>query len=287
MPQPYIGAHVSAAGGFRTVPGRAKAIGAEAIQIFGASPRSFAVKAIDPLDAAEYKKGLKEVGVMAVYLHAAYLVNLASPSADARRASAKNLGEHLAIAEALGADGLIFHLGSGKEMPKEKAIDYIAHAMKEILKKVPGKAALVMENSAGGGARIGSLPDDMAAIMRQMTKEELKRIKVCIDTAHSLESGLIESYTPANIRKFVDDWDKAVGIKNIVALHVNDSKTPYNSHHDRHENIGKGCIGLAGFKALAAEKRFHDKAWLLEVPGFDGTGPDAKNIQIVKGCFRS
>ncbi|KKW28772.1 MAG: putative endonuclease 4, partial [Parcubacteria group bacterium GW2011_GWB1_52_7] len=79
---------------------------------------------------------------------------------------------------------------------------------------------------------------------------------------------------------------KSVGIQNVVALHVNDSKTPFNSRHDRHENLGEGYIGIDGFRALAGEKRLHHAAWILEVPGFDGEGPDKRNIEILKNCFQ-
>jgi deoxyribonuclease-4 len=96
---------------------------------------------------------------------------------------------------------------------------------------------------------------------------------------------MIDAYTPAKIEKLFDEWDKEVGIENIVALHVNDSKTAYDSHHDRHENIGEGYIGLAGFKNLAKEKRLAHTAWLLEVPGFDDEGPDKKNVDILKSLF--
>ena len=112
----------------------------------------------------------------------------------------------------------------------------------------------------------------------------MKRVKVCLDTAHAYESGIIK-YDTADIEIFVDKMDKEIGLNNIVAIHANDSKTLWNSHNDRHENIGAGYIGLPGFKALAKEKRLWDKTWLLEVPGFENEGPDKKNVEILKKCF--
>jgi endonuclease IV len=106
-----------------------------------------------------------------------------------------------------------------------------------------------------------------------------------LDTAHAFESGIIREYGAPEIKRFIDEWDKAVGLGNIVAIHANDSKTPWNSHNDRHENIGAGHIGLQGFRVLAKEKRLWDKAWLLEVPGFKNEGPDKKNVDILKKCF--
>ena len=281
--QPLIGAHVAAAGGLYHAIENAKAIGAEAIQIFGASPRQWYAKVPSDADVRKYAELLKESGVGAVYLHGAYLVNLASPDEGLRAKSIKNMTEHLKIAARIEADGLIFHVGSGKDMPKTEAIKKILSGMKAILKAVPGKVMLVMENTAGGGQKIGSNPLEYGEIMSVL---DSNRVKVCIDTAHSFEAGLIEEYTSPNIKRFLDEWDREVGLENVVALHVNDSKTVFNSHHDRHENIGEGYIGLQGFKNLAKEKRLNHTAWLLEVPGFDNEGPDKKNVDILKACFK-
>lgn len=274
---------MSAAGGVWKAIENAEAIGAECIQIFGASPRGWAARVPDTKTVARYRTALEASKVKTVYLHAAYLVNIASPSADLRKKSIKSLSDHLAIAEAIGANGLIFHIGSGKELPKAEAFRMAVVGMKAVLKAVPGKVQLVIENAAGGGQKIGANAADIGAIMRAVGS---KRVRVCYDTAHAFEAGLIDEYTPTKTKKLFDEWGKEVGMENIVALHVNDSKTVFNSHHDRHENIGKGYIGLNGFKVLAQEKRLRDKAWLLEVPGFKGEGPDKKNIEILKGCFR-
>jgi AP endonuclease-1 len=96
---------------------------------------------------------------------------------------------------------------------------------------------------------------------------------------------LIESYTSRLIKKFFDEFDNLIGLEHLSVLHANDSKTPYNSHHDLHENIGNGYIGLEGFKNLASDKRVRNKPWILEVPGFEHLGPDKKNIELLNSCF--
>lgn len=282
MPRPKIGAHVSVAGGLYNAFANAQAIGAECVQIFGASPRQWAVKLPTPEAIQQFKQTWQTRGIGNVYLHAAYLANLASPDAVTREKSAQNLAAHLRICELLHCRGLIFHIGSGKEAPKENARRWVVDAMKEILKKVPGQALLIMENSAGGGQKLGATIDDLGVLYKAANSP---RIKVCIDTAHALESGIIERYEPTSIATWLKQIDRAVGLHNVVALHVNDSKTPFNSHHDRHENIGQGHIGIDGFRALAKEKCLWDKDWLLEVPGFDDHGPDKKNVDILKSCF--
>lgn len=218
-----------------------------------------------------------------MYLHAPYLANVASPEKDLREKSVENLSSHLAICEVLDAQGLIFHIGSGKEMPKQEALTIVVEEMKKILKKVPGTSRLIIENSAGGGQKIGSSAREIGDILKRIGSP---RVKVCLDTAHAFEAGVIETYSQQGVKTFFDEWDKEVGCENIVALHVNDSKTVFNSHHDRHENIGQGYIGLAGFEQLAKEKRIHHTAWLLEVPGFDNGGPDKRNVDILKKLFK-
>ena len=279
---PKIGAHVSTAGGLHTAIERIQAIGGDCLQIFGASPRQQAAKLPDEEKIKKFKEAVKESGVGPIYLHAAYLPNLASPVAETVEKSIINLSIHLQITELIGANGLIFHIGSGKELPKDKAMAKVVKACKTILKNVPGKAELVMENSAGGGQKLGSSVAEIGAMIKKI---DSNRMKVCWDTAHSFEAGVMEEHTPANIKKLFDEFDKKIGLKKLVALHVNDSKTLFNSHHDRHENIGQGHIGLKGFKNLAKEKRLNHTAWFLEVPGFDGMGPDKKNINILKALF--
>ena len=279
--EPKIGAHVSSAGGLFKCIENAKVIGAEIAQIFGSSPRQWQTRFPNKEEISEYQDKLKSSGLRGVYLHGAYLVNLASPDSATLDKSIKNLSEHLQIAEMINAEGLIFHVGSGKETSKPEAMKQAIDAMKEILKTVPGRSQLIMENSASG-KKVGAWPEEMKIMLEGVNSN---RVKICLDTAHSFESGLIEKYEPENIKTFLDYWDKEVGLDNVIALHVNDSKTISGSHNDRHENIGDGHIGLGGFKNLAKEKRLWDKPWILEVPGFEDSGPDKKNVDILKLLF--
>lgn len=279
--KPKIGAHVSTAGGLYRGVENAQAMGAEAIQIFGASPRQWQAQAPTAEEVKKYREVLKNFGVGPVFLHGAYLVNLASPSASSLAQSIRNLTLHLRIADTIDAEGVIFHVGSGQEMPKEQAMKKAVAAMKNVLENVPGRTKLIMENSASA-KKIGATPGEMGAMMAGIGSA---RVKICLDTAHSFEAGLIEKYTPENIKSFCDAWDEQVGLENVVALHINDSKTKFLSNHDRHENIGQGFIGLEGFKNLAKEKRLWNKAWILEVPGFANQGPDKENVDILRSLF--
>jgi deoxyribonuclease-4 len=209
-------------------------------------------------------------------------VNLASVSDDIYEKSIHNLSAHLKITDMIGADGLIFHLGSSKGISKEEGLEREVEGIKRILKQIPGESRLIMENSAGGGDKIGSDIKEMAHLFHKVNSP---RLKICFDTAHAFEAGILKEYSKGEIKDFFGVWDKEIGLEHLVALHVNDSKTTYASHHDRHENIGEGHIGIKGFQALAGESRLWDKAWLLEVPGFTDEGPDKKNVEILKSLF--
>lgn len=280
-----IGAHVSRVGGLQKSIENALKIGANCMQIFGSSPRQWRVRFPSPREIAGYKDALKKSAIEPVFLHAPYLVNLASPDNVIWLKSVRALTGHLKIAEAIGAQGLIFHPGSGKgEVSHERALERAVRAMREVLKRVPGKSQLIIENTAGGGQKIGGSVEELAHLLNRVRS---KRVKVCFDTAHAFEAGLIKEFIPSSIKRVFDEWARGVGLENTVALHVNDSKTRFNSHHDRHENIGQGYIGLKGFKHLAREQRIRDKPWIIETPGFDRKGPDKKNLDRLKACFEN
>jgi len=280
--KPSIGAHVSVAGGLYNAFINAERIGAECVQIFGASPKMWRAKQPDDLALKKYFEAQKLSRVGHVYLHASYLVNLGSDKDVNRENSVMSLIDHLAIADKLKARGLIFHLGSSMSGTKEDALKFTIAGMKSVLNAVPGETWLIMENSAGGGHKLGRDFSEVGQIIRSIGSE---RVKVCLDTAHIFEAGGIDEYSKAKVKKLFDDFDEHIGLDNLVALHVNDSKTPFDSHNDRHENIGEGHIGLDGFKNLAADKRLRDKDWLLEVPGFDNMGPDKENVEIIRNLF--
>lgn len=282
MKRPKLGAHVSVAGKLANGIVRAQTIGAECIQIFGASPRGWAVRGHTSENIAEFKKVREAAGIGPVFLHGAYLVNLATSDHSLCQKSEVNLAEHLKIAEAIGAEGLIFHIGSGKEPDTKGTEKTVAEAMKRILRYVTGRAWLVIENSAGGGSKIGAEPEEIGRIIDMIGS---KRVKVCWDTQHGFASGITERYDAHGVSALFDRMERSFGLENLVAFHVNDSKTEANSRHDRHENLGSGKIGLSGFKKFAAEPRSHRAAWILEVPGFDDMGPDKKNVDILKSLF--
>lgn len=278
-----IGAHVSVAGGLYRAIENAQNIGANTIQIFGSSPRQWNVKLPDEKQVELFKKEIKKSNIGPTFIHAPYLVNIATPDETIRNKSINNLIGQMKIAELIGAEGVIFHIGTRKDLEIKNALKKCSEAIKIILEKVPGKAKLIIENNAGEGKKVGTTQEEIGKIIRQVKSD---RVGVCIDTAHSFESGIIDKYTPKKIKSFFDTWEKEAGKNKIIALHINDSKTLAGSKHDRHENVGQGYIGLSGFQNLAKEKRVTGIPWILEVPGFNNEGPDKKNINLLKSLFK-
>lgn len=278
---PRIGAHVSTAGGLAYGIENAVKIGASCIQIFGASPRQW--KAPMPNDEVieRFKNKRQTSGIGPVFLHASYLVNLAHENEQARQWSVASLTDHLKIAKAIEAQGLIFHIGSRQGLTDEEAHKRVVAGMQTILTAVPGDTQLIMENAAGV-KKVGGTAAELG-LLRKMV--DSPRVAVCWDTAHAFEAGIAGHFTEEDVTRMCDEIEKHIGWEQLVAIHANDSKTEFASQHDRHENIGEGFIGLDGFRNLARDTRLWTASWLLEVPGTDKKGPDRKNIETLRSCF--
>ncbi len=278
MKNPKIGAHISVAGGLFTSTKRAKEMGAECIQIFAGSPRRYDVFFPKEEEVEKYKKEVLQQKISSVFIHASYLINLASEDLEIIKKSLKCLKETLIFSEIIGAEGVVYHPGSPKGKDKKEAIKREVKNILEVLKETPQDSKIIIENTAGK-KKIGTGPEEIGFIFKEVNS---KRLRVCIDTAHAFESGNITSFSEEEIKEWLSSWNKEVGVENIALFHINDSITKANSQHDRHANIGEGEIGLDGFKNLMKQKNARQAPWILEVPGFDGKGPDKKNIDILK-----
>ena len=273
-----IGAHVSTAGGISKAIPRAQEIGCEAIQIFGSSPQSWAFKPVSDAEKEAYRQGLSEAGLGPVFLHAIYLINLGTPDPAILEKGVRSLIDHMGLAADIGADGLIFHPGSHKGAGYEAILPQIVKAIKEVLDHSPEGPYLVVENMAGMGQHIGARFQELGGILE---KVDSPRLRVCLDSQHTFAAGYDLS-TAKGIETTIAEFDELVGLENLVAVHANDSKRVLGSGVDRHDNIGEGFIGEEGFEIIMGNPAFRDVPFFLEVPGFEGKGPDSQNIQILK-----
>lgn len=276
-----VGAHVSAAGGVQNAIKNAVDLGVTNIQIFGSSPKQYQVRHPLGENIQEFIKLRKENKIEKVFLHAPYLVNLASVNPRVRHMSRTALTGHLKICEDLEADGVIFHIGSvGKDGDKDEGIENIVKGMKKVLEATKS-ATLILENGSGGGGKLGTEIEEIASIVKKVKSQ---RVKVCIDTAHIFAGGVLK-FEGKNIEEFIKKCDKLLGKNIISVMHINDSKAEFESYLDRHENIGHGFIGKKGFELLAKNKYCCSIPWILEVPGFEGQGPDEKNVKMLKNIL--
>ena len=271
-----IGAHVGASGGLTTAFERAQAIGAETIQIFGAPPQMWRRRKIRPDECEAFQAQIAETGIDPVFLHGVYLINLANPELLTKSTDA--LTGDLQLSSAIGAKGVIFHVGSHKGAGFEKVLPQIKDALLKVLDETPDDAWIILENSAGMGGSVGSKFSELGAIMQAVKSP---RLKVCLDTEHAYAAG----YDVANkkgLNAAMKEFDSEIGLDQLVAVHANDSKIPLGGGVDRHDNIGEGHIGREGFEVIMAHKAFRQVPFLLEVPGFEKDGPDKPNVEILK-----
>lgn len=276
---PRVGAHVSAAKSLDLSFDRAKELGAECTQIFISPPGQWVQTFHTPGEIREYRKKGETYQITPNFIHAIYLINLASPNPELVQKSISWLIYSQKEAEKLGVEGTIFHLGSLKDTPKEEATVQIIKAIIDILKN-SGQAQLILENSAGAGNLVG---DNFSEIGKIINSAGDPRLKFCLDTQHAFASGY-DLRTKEGLEKTLEELDLRISLKNLVAIHVNDSKTEFNSHLDRHENIGQGLIGLEGFTNIINHPSLQNLPFILEIPG-EGLGPDTNNIKLLKSLL--
>ena len=273
-----IGAHVSPAGGLDRAIDRAVEIGAEAVQLFCSSPRGWAFKPPSDEAVTAFRQKSRDNGIGPAFLHGIYLVNLGTPDSEHLKKGVDSLTNYMHVASAMGGKGVIFHGGSHKGAGYEGVFQQTVDSFKEVLANSPNDAYLILENSAGMGNHIGSSFAEIGRILKAVGSP---RVKVCLDTQHAFAAGY-ELTTSEGVARAMEEFDREIGLDNLAAVHANDSKTPFASGVDRHENIGLGHMGEDAFVAIMAHPAFRDVPFLLEVPGAEGKGPDKPNVDLLK-----
>ncbi len=274
-----IGAHVSTSGGVHTAIGRALEIGANCIQIFAGPPQRWAAPGFKDEDVAEFRRLSREHGIQPIFIHSSYLINLASPDPILRGKSLDSLLGGLRWAERLGAVGVITHLGSSKDGDVAEAQSLVSDAVATVLANAPTVTWLLLETCAGQGHTIGRHFEQIGETIERAGGDE--RLRVCLDTAHVFEAGY-DVRTQDGLDAVLAAFESAIGLDRLAAIHVNDSKTPFGSNVDRHENIGFGQLGGASISRILRHPRLSALPFLLEVPGMKNEGPDKPNIDTLR-----
>ncbi len=270
-----IGCHESIAGGVSLAYERAQADGAESLQIFTRSARGWATSPLDPEEVARFRAAAKATGMPCV-AHGSYLTNLAAPPGPIRNKSVATFAHELTRCHALGVRYLITHPGANEDT--DRGLTLVALAIDEAYRKA-GKVAtqVLIEVTAGQGVTLGHDFAHLAAILRRGRSGH--SLGVCLDTCHLFAAGH-DIATEDGYHRTLEALGRAVALSRVKAFHLNDCKKPLGCRVDRHENIGKGTMGLLPFRLLVNDPRFARCPAVLETPD---PGLYKKNIKLLKG----
>ena len=270
---------MDSSGGLHLAFERAKAMGAEAIQVHPTPPGFWGSPKLDENRIAAFKEAAAKHSHPPFYFHAVYLINLAGDDPTLRQRSESTLAGYLKAADDLGVNSVIFHTGSHKGAGFEARLPSITEHLQHVLERAdPKSARLLIENNAGLGGCVGARFEEIAQMLKALDDDP--RISVCFDTCHAFASGYDERTTD-DVARTVDELDRVIGLQRVEVIHCNDSVTGLGSNRDRHANIGTGQIGEDGFRALLHERRLAKLPFILEVPGAGG-GPDAEQVATLK-----
>jgi len=277
-----LGAHISIAGGTHNAPARAKAIRATAMQMFTKMANRWAERACLDDECRAFRTALATTDVRITMAHDSYLINLASPDPVLRRRSIESFVAELQRCEALGLNLLVSHPGNHMG-DLESGIARNADAITEALVRVPGNCVVAMEGTAGSGTSIGARFEELAALIARVPDAQRGRMGVCLDTCHLYSAG------HDLVRDFDGVWqrfDDVIGRDRLRAMHLNDSKTPFASHRDRHELIGKGSLGPKPFQRIMRDERFRAIPKVIETPKLEDTITDRRMLVRLRAYGR-
>jgi deoxyribonuclease-4 len=274
----HIGAHVSSSGGIHTAIDRAVAIGAESVQVFTQSPRTWRQTNHDPATFDLFREKREEGDIQGVLCHALYLCNFAAPDDAVYEKSVAALRSTMEIASAIGADGVVVHVGSHLGTGLDKGLERVVPALAQVLELSSDTTWLLMENSAGTGGTIGRSIDELATIYDRLDRHP--RLGICLDSCHLYASG-VDVTDRAAFDACIDEVDATIGLDRLRALHVNDSAEPLGSNRDRHANMGEGLLG-DDLGVFLAHPKLQGLPAVLETAGPDKRGPDANEVRKAK-----
>lgn len=265
-----FGAHVSSAGGISKAIDRIDEIGGNAVQVFTQSPQMWRPTAHTPDEVARFRQRRRQARVRHVACHALYLVNLASRDAEIRAKSYDALLATMETGRSIGADAVVFHVGSHLGYGFDAAVKRVAPALRDLLTLTTDDLWLCLENAAGAGGTIGRSIAELAALCDASGGHD--RLGICIDSCHWWASG-VDVTSAAALDDAVEDLDARMGLSRLRLLHVNDAKTPLGSNRDRHEVVPDGLLGK-GLATFLGHPAFHDLPAILETWPKDGLTRD-------------
>lgn len=277
----FLGAHMSVSGGLHLAIDRIKQVQGTALQIFTRNQRQWQAKPISNEESRLFKEAWLGWGDYPIASHASYLINLAADKDEGRQKSIKALAAELVRSQALEIPYIVIHPGSHGGAGVEKGVKRVADSLDQAftLASEAVMPTVLLETTAGQGTALGACFEELAA-MRAASKNSA-RLGVCLDTCHIFAAGYAIS-TPKAYAATVAEFDEIIGLEHLRFIHVNDSKKPFGSQVDRHEHIGKGEIGLEGFRQLMTDKRLADIPKTLETPKAEDLAEDRLNLEVLR-----
>lgn len=269
-----IGCHLSASKGYTHMAKEAEKIGANTFQFFTRNPRGGSVKALDMTDIEKFLELSKEIGIDVILAHAPYTLNGCSADEKIREFALNTMKDDIARLEKTPNNLYNFHPGSHVGQGVEKGTEYIVHMLNSSL--FEGMTTTVLlETMAGKGSEIGRSFEELKAIIDRVELNE--HLGVCLDTCHVYDAGYD---IVGNLDGVLDEFDRVIGINRLKAIHINDSKNPFESHKDRHEKIGMGSIGIEAFERIINNKYLKNLPFYLETPNeLDGYAEEIKTLK--------
>jgi deoxyribonuclease-4 len=279
---------MSVAGGLPRAVDRAVIHGCQAFQIFAKNANQWRGRAVPPAEVREFRSRVAASGLAPVVSHASYLINLATRDHALRRLSLDAMGDELDRAAALGLLGVVLHPGAYTHGSEPEGLELVASGLLQLLRERPrARPMVLLEHTAGQGTALGASFEQLAAIIGGTGGH--RRVGVCLDTCHLFASGY-DIRSAEGYDSTFDRFERLVGFARLKVMHLNDSKRPLGSRVDRHEHIGRGCLGLEPFRRLVNDPRFEGMPMLLETPKTEGRPAaaiavdplDAENLAVLR-----
>lgn len=273
-----FGFHISISGGFENVIKRAEYLGCETVQIFTGSNKQWKRTPLDRDKAKSFRKLRKTSSLAPLIVHLFYLPNLATPEEDMLERSCQALLTELERSSILGAEFLVLHPGAFKDSNMDEGITRVASSLNRAISSVkPDNVKILVENTAGGGTRLGGRLSQLARIIEGIENKDA--VGICLDTAHAFQAGH-PIHTSSGLEDTLNEIDHLIGFDKLLLLHLNDSKTRLGSHNDRHWHIGEGGMGIKAFRRIINHPRLKHLPAIMETPTAETD--DLRNMATVK-----
>ncbi len=283
---PLLGAHESISGGLYLAFDRIRKVGGESLQIFTRNQRQWKAAPLTGDEITAFQEAWQANGGMPVASHASYLINLGSSKEEQATKSIGAFVDELARCAALGIPHLVFHPGSHGGAGVEAGLANVTKNLDRVIEQAGDDCAsvtILLETTAGQGTGLGYRFEELAWILENSQYQD--RLAVCVDTCHIFAAGY-DIRTPETYEATFAEFDRLIGIDRIRFFHLNDSKKELGSRVDRHEHIGKGHIGLAGFRELLQDTRFAYHPMTLETPKGKDLAEDRENLAVLRSLLQ-